>query len=128
VTSDLAVIEEYFARVAEDPASTQSLYAGDCVLHYGGRHALSGDYEGINSILDMFRRAAEIFGRPLSLRPFDIAASDRHVVALLNATLASGTRPEESWLRVVVFRLVGGQIAEQWLLDYDPGLVATLQR
>jgi hypothetical protein len=128
VTSDLSVIEDYFARVAEDPASTRSLYAEDCVLHYGGRHALSGDYKGINSILDMFRRAAETFGAPLSLRPFDLAASHRHVVALLDARLAAGARPEESWLRVVVFRLVAAKIAEQWLLDYDPELVATLQR
>jgi hypothetical protein len=128
VTSDLAIIEEYFARVSEDPASTRSLYAEDCVLHYGGRHDLSGEYEGIDSILEMFRRSPETFGSRLSLRPFDLAASERHVVALLDATLGSGTRAEQSWLRVVVFRLVGGQIAEQWLLDYDPELVGSLQR
>jgi len=128
VTSDLAVIEEYFARVAEEPASTRSLYAEDCVLHYGGTHRLSGEYEGIDSILEMFRRSPETFGLRLSLRPFDIAASERHVVALLDATLGSGTRADQSWLRVVVFRLVGGLIAEQWLLDYDQDLVARLQR
>lgn len=127
MTSDLAVIKEYFVRVAEDAASTRSLYADECVLHYGGRHALSGDYSGIESILAMFRRSAEAFGRPLSLVPFDIAASERHVVGLLTATHSTGTAEEQSWLRAVVFRLVGGRIVEQWLLDYDQALLASLQ-
>jgi hypothetical protein len=127
VISDLAVIEEYFARVATDAASTRSLYADDCVLHYGGRHALSGDYRGVESILGMFRASAETFGRPLSLRAFDVAASDHHVIGLLTATFAAGEAEEQSWLRAVVFRLVDGLIVEQWLLDYDQTLVASLQ-
>jgi SnoaL-like domain len=125
--SDLAVIEEYFARVATDAASTRSLYADDCVLHYGGRHALSGDYRGVESILGMFRASAETFGRPLSLRAFDVAASDQHVIGLLTATFAPGEAEEQSWLRAVVFRLVDGLIVEQWLLDYDQALVESLQ-
>lgn len=128
MSDDLAVIEEYFARVAEDAASTCSLYAEDCVLHYGGDHALSGEYCGVQSILGMFRRSAEMFGQPLSLRAFDIAASDRHVIALLDAKYARGSREEQSWLRIVVFRLVDHLIAEQWLVDYDQALVASLQR
>lgn len=128
MTSDLHVIEEYFVRVAQDAASTRSLYAPDCVLHYGGSHALSGDYDGVESILRMFQRSAATFGLPLSLRPFDIAASAQHVIALLKATYATGELQERSWLRVVVFRLDSGLIAEQWLLDYDQGLVAGLQR
>jgi len=127
MTGALAVIEEYFERVKKDAASSRSLYAEDCVLHYGGRHALSGDYRGLPSILEMFRRSAETYGRPLSLRPFDIAASDQHVIGLLKATFAPGTPEQCSWLRVVVFRLVDGLIAEQWLLDYDPALLADLQ-
>jgi uncharacterized protein len=125
--SDLDVIKDYFARVAEDAVSTRSLYASDCVLHYGGQHALSGDYRGVESILGMFQRSAETFGRPLRLRAFDVAASDRHVIGLLNATFAPGEAEEESWLRVVVFSLVDGLIVEQWLLDYDQALVATVQ-
>lgn len=50
------------------------------------------------------------------------------VLSGLDATLGSGTRAEQSWLRVVVFRLVDGLIGEQWLLDYDQDLVARLQR
>ncbi len=126
--SDLAVIEEYFSRVAEDAARTRSLYAEDCVLHYGGRHKLSGDYRGVESVLEMFRSSATAFGRPLSLRPVDLAASDRHVMALLNATYAAGEPEERTWLRVVVFRLLDGLIVEQWLLDYDQAEVASLQR
>ncbi len=126
--SDLTVIQEYFARVAQDAASTASLYAEDCILHYGGRHRLSGDYQGVESILEMFRRSAEAFGRPLSLRPVDLAASEHHVIALLRATFAEGTPEQQSWLRVVVFRLVEGLIMEQWLLDYDQLLLASLQR
>jgi SnoaL-like domain len=126
--SDLAVIEEYFSRVAEDSSLTRSFYAEECVLHYGGQHKLSGDYRGVESILEMFRSSAATFGRPLSLRPFDVAASDRHVMALLNATYAAGDPEERSWLRVVVFRLLDGLIVEQWLLDYDQVLLASLQR
>jgi SnoaL-like domain len=125
---DLSVIDEYFARVRTDPASTRSLYADECVLHYGGRHALSGDYRGIESILQMFRRSAQTFRRPLALEPFDLAASDRHVFALLTATVAGDAPGAHSWLRVVVFRLVDGRIAEQWLLDYDQALLGSLQR
>jgi ketosteroid isomerase-like protein len=126
--SDLEVIQEYFARVAVAAASTRSLYAEDCVLHYGGRHALSGDYEGVERILGMFRASADAFGRPLSLRAFDIAASDQHVIALLNARFAPGEPGEQFWMRVVVFRLVEGMIVEQWLFDYDQALLGTLQR
>jgi hypothetical protein len=125
--SDREVIQEYFDRVAQDPVSTRSLYAEQCVLHYGGRHALSGDYHGVESILGMFRQSAVTYPRPLSLLPVDLAASDRHVFALLEASVG-GAPASESWLRVVVFRLAGGLIAEQWLLDYDQALLAQLQR
>jgi hypothetical protein len=127
MTGDIAVIEEYFARVVANAASTRSLYAEGCVLHYGGRHRLSGNYSGVDSILELFQRSADTFGRPLSLQPFDIAASEQYVIALLTVTFGAGTPEEQSWLRVVVFRLADHLIVEQWLFDYDQGLVASLQ-
>lgn len=125
--SDREVIQEYFALVAQDAASTKPLYAEECVLHYGGRHALSGDYHGVESILGMFRQSAAAYARPMSLRLKDLAASDSHVFALLEASVGDDSG-SESWLRVVVFRLVDGLIAEQWLFDYDQALLADLQR
>lgn len=125
--NELDAIQEYFVRVAQDAASTKPLYAEDCVLHYGGRHALSGDYSGVESILEMFRRSAATYARPMSLRPIDIAASEKHVFALLEASIGGVPEPQ-SWLRVVIFRLAGGLIVEQWLLDYDQALLADLQR
>jgi hypothetical protein len=122
------LIEDYFARVVYDPASSESLYADECVLHYGGNHTLSGDYRGLDNILRMFRGSAATFRRPLSLRLVDVAASDRHVIALVRATVGEGEPDEESWLRAVVFRLSDSLIVEQWLLDYDQALVARLQR
>jgi hypothetical protein len=76
----------------------------------------------------MFRRSAATFKRPLSLRPVDVAASERHVIGLLRATVGEDEADEKSWLRAVVFRVVDGRIVEQWLLDYDQALVASMQR
>jgi hypothetical protein len=126
--TDRELIEDYVSRVRADPESSGSLYADECVLHYGGAHALSGDYHGRDEILAMFRHSAATFKHPLSLRPVDIAASERHVIALIRATVGEGESDAKSWLRAIVFRVVDGRIVEQWLLDYDQALVASMQR
>lgn len=125
-SSDLDIIRDYFDRVYSDPGASESFYAADCVLHYSGSHILSGDYVGLEAILQMFRESAKRYVMPLTLQLRDLAASDKVVVAVLTARAGAEDTKMTTWLRLVMFRLENGRIAEQWLLDYDQAAVGGL--
>ncbi len=117
-----ALIRRYFQTVKNDVANVRRLYAPDAVLTYAGRHRLGGIYRGPDQIDELFRRSRQAFGGSQRLDLHDVATSDQHAVALLNAS-AQHRGHTVSWHRIVVFHVRDGVIAEQWIHDSDQHLV-----
>lgn len=112
----------YFEAVHRDPSTTGELYSPGAVLHYSGKHRLSGDYRGPAAILDLFTHSRASFGGTQTLEVHDVLGSADHAVALLAASAElGGTRVH--WNRVVVFHVSGNRIVEQWILDDDQALL-----
>src|ERR1041384_2729094 len=116
------LVRRYFAAVRRDPTQTAALYAPEATLHYIGRHVLGGTYHGREEIQQLFRRSREAFRGTQRLDLHDVVAGDDHVVALLNGS-AERDGERRAWQRVVVFHVIDGLIAEQWIHDSDQHVV-----
>jgi ketosteroid isomerase-like protein len=116
------LIRRYFDAVHRDPAETSALYAPGAVLHYSGRHVLSGDHRGVEAIQHLFRQSREVFQGTQRLEVHDVVAGGGHAVALLEASAERDGRRAE-WRRVVVFHVSAGLIQEQWIIDSEQHVV-----
>lgn len=111
-----AAIKAYQAGNFDD---MRQYLADDIVWHVGGHHQLSGDYRGVDAVLDYYSRAQELSGGSLAIEPVEIMADDRFGAAImratgeragkrLDATLAEGLKFDEQ-----------GRWAEYWALAND---------
>ena len=119
------LVRRYFATVHRNPTETFDLYSSEVVLHYSGRHRLSGDHRGPAEVMELFDRSRQAFAGSQRLVVHDVLAGEDHAVALLSASAVLAGR-EVTWNRVVVFHAAGGLITEQWILDGDQQLVDDL--
>ena len=60
--------------------------ADDVLWHVGGNHSMSGDYVGIEAVIDYFRRVRKETAGTLRSRPPRSLANDRHA-SMLHACL-----------------------------------------
>ena len=119
------LVRRYFETVHRNPAETFDLYASEAVLHYSGRHRLSGDHRGPAGVMELFERSRQAFGGSQRLVVHEVLAGEDHAVALLTASATLAGR-EVTWNRVVVFHTAAGRITEQWIVDGDQQLVDDL--
>jgi uncharacterized protein len=63
---------------AGDLEGLRAVLAEDILWHVGGEHPLSGDYRGVEAVLDYYTKVREQTGGTLRLEPIDILADDRH--------------------------------------------------
>jgi ketosteroid isomerase-like protein len=63
---------------AGDLERMREFIAEDIVWHVGGDHPLSGDYRGVDAVLDYYARVKEQTGGTLTLEPVDVLANDEH--------------------------------------------------
>jgi ketosteroid isomerase-like protein len=94
------------------------IYAEDVVLHIPGDNLLSGDYKGLDEVLDALARFKKLTNETWTAELHDLLANEEHAVALF-------TRRGERGGRFGVFRAVtiyhfrGGRIAEIWIHEAD---------
>ncbi|MFN2608658.1 MAG: nuclear transport factor 2 family protein [Acidimicrobiales bacterium] len=62
------------------------LWADDIVWHIGGRGPLSGDYHGKDEVMGFFAKLGELTGGTFRLAIHDVAATDEHVLAIVDIT------------------------------------------
>lgn len=100
-----------------DMATIAELFADDIVWHAPGKSPLSGDYKGLDSVLALFGKTAELSGGTLKLEVHDILANDEHGVALLRGTAQRGGKSLDN-NSVQVFHIRDGKVVETW---FHPG-------
>ena len=117
---DAAMIRSgYEASNRSDAAGFFAILAHDIIWHEQTCRTLRSDHVGVDAVgafLDGLQ------GRGLTtmrLEPYDILASDSHVVALLDVRMERGELTTES-REVHVWHLRDGQAAEVWLISHDP--------
>ena len=92
------------------------LFAEDFVWHYFNFHLpdLEGDYVGLGGLQAFFEKLGGVTGGTFEVEPISITPyGDELVVTHVRNRLVVGGAPIEVDA-VVVWRIVGGQIAEAW--------------
>jgi ketosteroid isomerase-like protein len=103
----------YDAFSSGDMHALQELMTPDVVWHNPGRNPLSGDYEGIDAILELFARAFEASSGTLRLELHDVLANDEHGVGLHRSIARRGGKTLDSrWAMVLHIR--DGKVTEVW--------------
>jgi len=101
------------------------LVADDCLVHYPGNHALSGDHRGKAAVLALYTKLAKIgIEQGTFIGEFhDATTSDDHVCALVKYTLELGGGARLTGEAIGVFHLEDGQMVEYWLLERDQKMI-----
>lgn len=105
---------------AGDLVAIAACYADDFTLHYGGSHALSGDHVGKPQALRTLAAFSARTGRRLVAIVDVLAGAERGAIIVREAF------GEAEALRVLVYRVEDGLLAECWVLDADPSLIDRL--
>ena len=64
-------------------ALRKQFFTNDVRWHPPGRGSISGDYEGIEQVLQYFARIIELTGGTFNLELHDVLANDEHAAALI---------------------------------------------
>lgn len=120
-----AVIDRYAdAVLAGDIVTALDCYAEDIVLHWHGRHALSGSHRGkdaaVKSLIEFARRTERKF---LDF-PARFYGPERGGVISREALGTGNARTEVE--RVLIYAVRDGRFTECWVYDADPGLIDRL--
>ncbi len=67
-----------------DLDTVMGLFADDIVWHVPGRNPLAGEYRGKDSVMAFFGKLMEETGGTFRLAVHDIAATDRHALAIVD--------------------------------------------
>ena len=79
------LLREGFAALerGDMDALRNQFFAADVRWHAPGRSLISGDYEGIEQVLQYFARVVELTSGTFSLELHDVLANDEHAAALI---------------------------------------------
>jgi len=112
----------YAAFASGDMDTLRQLFAPDIVWHSGGRNLLSGEYRGIDQVLQFFGRLFELSEGSFKIELHDVLANDEHAVAVINTRASRGGRQMET-KDTHVFNMRDGRATEFWALSFDPYVV-----
>ena len=111
------VLSGFQAFAQGDMDTMRGLFHASAVWHSAGRNRWSGDYEGVDSILEFF---AGVPGEAqIENELHGVLADDDHVVVLTKGRLnCEGQTLEADGF--YVFHLTDGKVAEVWAGSFDP--------
>lgn len=112
------VMRGFEAFANGDMETMTEILAPDIKWHSPGNNILSGDYEGLESVLALFGRVGQETQGSLSNEVHAVLADDEHAVALVNSSASRGDKTLESQ-GVFVYHISGGQATEVWLVTMD---------
>jgi ketosteroid isomerase-like protein len=101
-----------------DVDTLRELFDQDAVWHVPGRNQLSGDYRGMDTILGLFAKIAELSGGTFRIDLHDVVANDDHAVGIYVGRGEREGRTLED-RNVLVTHIRNGKISEAWLLNDD---------
>ena len=109
----------YAAQAAGDLEAYLALLTDDFVLHIPGRSQIAGTYRGREAMRGHFADIARISGGSFRTTVHDVAGSDDHVIALVEATAERDGSVVEL-PRIHVWHVRDGALSELWLHPVDP--------
>jgi len=110
-----AIRRGFTAFMKGDLDSARRLFTPDVVWHVAGRGVLSGEFRGFDAIAGWGAKLAELSGGTFREQLVDLVADDDWAFQLV-------TFQAERWGRKIedrsvnVYRMMGGRIAECWVL------------
>ena len=105
---------------AQDMERLSELFAADVKWHTRGNNPLSGDHDGLESVLALMAQAGQ--GADFDFKTHSILADDEHAVALMTTTATRGDK-SYSGQTVFVYHVGGGKISEVWTFNEDQASV-----
>ena len=108
----------YDAFSKGDMDTIRELFADDIVWHSPGKNPLSGDFHGVDEVLQTFGKVFELTGGTFRLEIHDIVANDEHAVVLVRARAERDGRQLDD-ASVQVWHIKDGKATEQWLYPGD---------
>jgi ketosteroid isomerase-like protein len=120
----MLVREGYEAFQRGDMETLRGMMTGDCTHHVPGSHPLSGDYKGIDNILDgYYARLSSETGGSLRVELRSVFVDGRgHAVSVHRFTADRGDKHLDE-MGGIVFRIVGDKITDldECVEDIDKG-------
>ena len=101
-----------------DVDTLRELFDQDAVWHVPGRNQLSGDHRGVNAILGLFAKIAELSGGTFRIDLHDVVANDEHAVAIYVTRGEREGRTLEN-RTVLVSHIRNGKFTQSWLMSDD---------
>jgi len=93
-------------------------FTEDVVWHSPGRNPLSGDWRGIDEVMQGFQKTLELTGGNFSLEIHDCIANDDHAVVIGTVRgERNGKTLDDHYTHVVHMR--DGKVSESWILQED---------
>jgi hypothetical protein len=106
-----------------DHDAMRGFLADDILWHVGGNHEMSGDYVGIEAVVDYFRRVRRETAGTLQVEPAEILANDRHASIFMRVSAYRDVR----WMDVLLAEALtldsNGRWTEYWALANDQDAV-----
>jgi uncharacterized protein len=99
-------------------ALRKQILTDDVRWHNPGRSPVSGDYEGIEQVLQYFAQVVGLTGGTFSLELHDVLANDEHAVALVTVR---GERAGKQLAdnEVLTYHIRDGKVSEVWVHTTD---------
>jgi len=101
-------------------ALRNEIFAPDVQWHQGGRNQTSGDYDGADAVLGLFRKFFELTDGTFKAAVHDLLSSGEHVVVLGTISGQRGGRSVGNGNYCQVFHMRNDRIGESWVSPVDP--------
>jgi hypothetical protein len=120
----LAYLEEVgrFLAALEEGTTQKNEYknkyiADDILVHYPGRSDLAGWYKGEEFYREFGARLGQY--KTTLVEIIDVLASDARAAVIAKERLEASDGHSIDFVRVAIYRIVAGQIAEMWVREDD---------
>ena len=100
-------------------------FTSDVVWHVPGTNRFAGRFDGLDAVLDRFRRMSEA-GLETRLEVHDVVANDDHAVALVHLHLANADGQRYDQQQVQVWHMRVGRCHEYWAMNQDQAVLDLL--
>lgn len=102
-----------------DHDAMKAFLAEDIVWHVGGNHPMSGDYRGVDAVVDYFRDVRRATAGTLQVEAEEILADDRHASMFTHVTAHRDVRKLDVLLAEALTLDDHGRWREYWALAND---------
>lgn len=106
-----------------DHDAMRGFLAEDIVWHVGGNHEMSGDYQGVDAVVDYFRDVRKATAGTLQVEPVEVLANDRHASIFMHVTAHRDVRTLDVLLAEALTLDAEGRWSEYWALANDQDAV-----